>query len=609
MAMPTRSTTDSSAPAPAVVALTRSGLATARRLRGALPGARLHAPAARLPEADIAFADLTAHLRGLYAAGTPILAVCAAGIVVRALAPALADKRTEPPVVAVAEDGSCAVPLLGGHRGANRLARRAAEILNGTAAITTAGDLRLGLALDEPPDGWAVRNPEAAKPVAAALLAGAEVALTVEAGDPSWLLAGGARFAGAGAPGILLTDRDAPGDDGLLVLHPKLLALGVGCERGTSPGELIELAEATLAERGLARHSIACVASIDLKADEPAVHALAERLAVPARFFAAAELEAESPRLATPSELVFRETGCHGVAEGAALAAAGADAALIVPKRKSRRATCALARGPAPIDPLSAGRARGRLALVGLGPGGPAWRTTEADSLLAASTDIVGYGLYLDLLGPAATGKRLHPFRLGEEEHRCRHALDLAADGRAVALVCSGDPGIYAMAALVFELLERPTDPRWRRIAVTVAPGVSALQAAAARAGAPLGHDFCAVSLSDLLTPWPEIERRLHAAAEADFVVALYNPASRDRREGLRRAVAILAAARPPATPVVIARNLGRPGEAVETVRLADLDRDRIDMLTLVIVGSTRTRLALRPHGGAWVYTPRGYDP
>jgi cobalt-precorrin 5A hydrolase/precorrin-3B C17-methyltransferase len=180
-----------------------------------------------------------------------------------------------------------------------------------------------------------------------------------------------------------------------------------------------------------------------------------------------------------------------------------------------------------------------------------------------------------------------------------------------VALVCSGDPGIYAMATLVFELLERGGRADWGRVGVTVMPGVSALQAAAARAGAPIGHDFCTISLSDLLTPWEAIQRRLKAAAEGDFVIAFYNPVSRRRTRQLAEAVEILRQHRPDDTPVVLARNLGRDGETVTVVDLAELTPDRVDMLTVVLVGSSETRRVDRSPGGGgggvWVYTPRGY--
>ncbi len=589
----------------AIVVLGAGALPLARRIRAELPSAQLHAPAGRGIDADRYFQHAAPHIAALFGDGTPIVGLCAAGILIRAVAPLLADKRREPPVVAVAEDGSSAVPLLGGHRGANAIAATIAELSGGQAAVTTASELRLGLALDDPPPGWRVANPESAKPITTALLAGEEVALTVEAGDADWLTASGHRFAASAPLGIRVTDRIGEAAAGTLTLHPPVLALGLGCERGCSGAELSALACDTLAEASLAAAAVAAVVSIDLKMDEPAVHELARRLGVPARFFAAAALLAETPRLATRSEAVFRETGSYGVAEAAALAAVGELGQLVIPKRKSVHATCAIARAPAALDATRIGRARGTLAIVGIGPGDPAWRTREVELALAAASDIVGYGLYLDLLGDAIAGKSRHASAIGAEETRARAALDLAAEGRAVALVSSGDAGIYGLAALVFELLEREMRPEQRRVEITVLPGISAVQAAAARLGAPLGHDFCAISLSDLLTPWPVIERRLSAAAAADFVIALYNPASARRRHQLPRARDLLLAHRAEETPVALARNLGRSGETLTLTTLGALDPEAVDMLTLVLVGSSSTRVL--PGSPPRLYTPRGY--
>ena len=592
---------------PVFVVLSAGGLATARRLRRAL-GGELHGLAGRADDAEIVFESVAPHLAGLFEAGRPIVGLMAAGVLVRSLAPLIADKTAEPPVLAVAEDGSAVVPLLGGHRGGNELARRIGDALGVAAAITTAGDVRFGLALDAPPPGWRVANPERAKAVTAALLAGTPVGLTVEAGDAGWLSAGGADFAEVGEHGILLTDRAVASDDGVLLLHPATLVLGLGAERGTEPGELLALAQSVLAESGLSPLSLACVASLDLKADEPAILAVAARYGVPARFFTAAALEAETPRLANPSDTVYRAVGSHGVAEAAALAAAGAGAALAVAKRKSARGTAALARATGIIEPSTVGRAAGRLSVVGIGPGAAQWRTAEAISALRRAEAVVGYGRYLDLVADLIDGKPRLDYPLGTEAERVRHALALAAEGREVALVSSGDAGIYAMAALVFELIDAAGEESWRHLAVEVVPGISALQAAAARAGAPLGHDFCAVSLSDLLTPLATIERRLEAAAAADFVIALYNPASATRREPLARALAILARHRDASTPVVLARNLGRADEAVEVLTLAELRPDAVDMLTLLLIGSSASRVVAGAGGRRRVYTPRGYE-
>ena len=594
---------------PAIVLLGRGGLAAALRIREALPAARLYAPRGRVPEAGdaLAYDELAACLGDLYRAGRPILALCAASIVIRLLAPLLADKRAEPPVVAIAEDGSVAVPLLGGHRGANRLARTIADALGGHAAITTAGDVRFNLALDDPPPGFVLHNPEAAKPILAALLDGQTVGLHVEIGDAGWLTAGGAPFAATGGLQVTVTDRNGSSSESHLVIHPKVLALGVGCERGTSFEEVAELAVATLEAQDLALDAVGCVASIELKAGESAILGLADALRVPFRLFTAAELEREAGRLANPSDVVFAATGCHGVAEGAALAAAGPDGELVVAKTRSGRATCAIARASSPIDPDRVGRPQGRLAIVGLGPGDPVWRTPEAQTLLDDAEDWVGYQGYLDPLGQPH-GKVLHGFALGEEVLRAEKALELAAAGRRVALVSSGDAGIYAMASLVFELVER-SERAWDRVVIEVSPGVSALQAAAARAGAPLGHDFCAISLSDLLTPWPVIERRLEAAAAGDFVTVLYNPAAPRRRQGLARAIAMFSAARSPKTPVIHAFNVGRSGEAVRLSHLEDFDQELVGMMSLIIIGARQTRLVERQGRESFVYTPRGYLP
>ena len=587
---------------PVVICLSRAGEEVAQKLAAAL-GARVHGRAGRVARADAFFANALEHVRELFAAGVPVVGVCASAILIRAVAPLLSDKRREPPLVSVSDDGAVVVPLLGGHRGANRLARRAAEALGGKAAVTTAGDVALGVALDEPPAGYCLANPEDAKPVMAALLSGAGVRQVGERlfdlpEDPGGMVE------------IHVATAPVAGSEARLVYHPQRFALGVGCARGADPAELWELVRAVLDKAGVAPGAVASVNTLDLKADEPAMNELARRLGVPLRLFGAEELSRQEARLANPSEIVRAEVGCPGVAEGAALAAVGPEGALVVEKHKSANCTAALARAPGPIT-THAGRARGRLSLVGIGPGQAAWRTPEASRLIAEADELVGYGLYIDLLGPLAAGKPRRDFPLGGEEARCRYALEEAGKGRNIALVCSGDAGIYAMGALVFELLDRAPDEGGvsgaaRRAEVISAPGISALQAAAARAGAPLGHDFCAISLSDLLTPREDIVKRLHAAAEGDFVIAFYNPVSKRRRTLLAEARDILLGHRPADTPVLLASNLGRPEERLHYRRLADLEVDEVDMLTVVLVGSSQSRLAGLGEGPR-MFTPRGY--
>jgi precorrin-3B C17-methyltransferase len=250
--------------------------------------------------------------------------------------------------------------------------------------------------------------------------------------------------------------------------------------------------------------------------------------------------------------------------------------------------------------------AAGRLAVIGLGPGAAEWITPEATLALAEASDLVGYGPYLARL-PERDGQIRHASDNREELARARLALELAAKGRRVAVVSGGDPGVFAMAAAVCEALEQG-DAAWRALDLAVMPGITAMQAAAARAGAPLGHDFCAVSLSDNLKSWAVIERRLTAASEGDFVIALYNPASQARPERIRDAFACLRAAKSAATPVVFARAVGREDERITVTRLAEADPALADMATLVIIGSSETRVIERPQGlRALVYTPRHY--
>jgi cobalt-precorrin 5A hydrolase / precorrin-3B C17-methyltransferase len=262
---------------------------------------------------------------------------------------------------------------------------------------------------------------------------------------------------------------------------------------------------------------------------------------------------------------------------------------------------------PHPLDRNAVGQGRGWLAIVGTGPGGDQWMSPEVRDVLQAATDWVGYSTYLNLAEPLRQGQRRHDSDNREELERASMALDLAADGRAVALVSSGDPGIYAMAAAVFEVLEHGDKPSWHHIDIQVCPGISAMQAAAARVGAPLGHDFCVISLSDILKPWTAIEQRITAAVQADFVLAFYNPVSQQRTWQLQKAKEIMLQWRSPETPVIIARNLGRPGEKVTIKPLDQLTAGDADMRTILLVGSPQTRAIQRSDGRLWVYTPRRF--
>ncbi len=590
---------------PAVVALNDAGAALGRKLIKIAGYGELHGFADRVSTPDVPFSTVQVHLRDLFQANRTIIAIMSSGIVIRALGGLVQDKRNEAPVLCVSEGGSSVVPLLGGHRGANKLALKLAEGLDTKAAITTAGESRFGVALDDPPAGWRCSNPEAAKPVMAALLAGESVQLEngLEDGiDTNWL-----PFDEAGSSGPILALSKTPAAEGVFTLHPQTYVVGIGCERGVSADEVRALVMKSLTTAGIASGAVACLATIDLKEDEEAFRSLAAEMGLPLRLFTAAALEEETPRVTDPSDHVFEVVGCHSVSEAAALKAVGTEGGLVLPKQKSKRATCAIARAADIVDAESVGRGCGRLTIVGIGPGQASWRAPEATMAVAEATDVVGYFLYLDLLGDLAVGKIRHDYNLGEETDRVREALNLAAIGKNVVLVSSGDAGIYAMGSLVFELIDRDESGIWSRFPVSTVPGISALQAAAARAGAPLGHDFCTVSLSDLMTPWAVIEKRLTAAAAGDFVITLYNPVSKRRRHQFERAVEIISAHRPPETPVILARNLGREEETIDVLPLYDVEVDMVDMLTLVMIGSSESRVIEETNGNRRVYTPRGY--
>ncbi|HIK04001.1 MAG TPA: precorrin-3B C(17)-methyltransferase [Trichormus sp. M33_DOE_039] len=561
--------------APAVIVLSQNSVAVARKIISVLPEATLYGLADRTSGVDVSFTNFGETLRELFAQGTPLIGICAAGILIRTLAPLIADKRQEPPVLAVAEDGSAVVPLLGGLNGVNDLARRIAEIMDTQAAITTTGDIRFRTALLSPPPGYYLANPEDAKKFISDLLAGAQVKLE---GTAPWLTNSQLPINPDGNLTIRLTEHRVTSTAECLVYHPQTVAIAIAHADVT-----LDSVQKLLVNTNIAPASIAGIFAPITIAAQPIIHTLAKTYGVPARFFTTNQLD-------------------NTLAETIALAATGAGGQLI-----DQSSQIAIAISPQPIDPNNIGQPQGRLAIIGTGPGSSQWMSPEVKEILKSATDLVGYKTYLDLVGALAAGKQRHESDNREEIARAIMALDLAATGRYVVVVSSGDPGIYAMAAAVFEVLDHHHKPEWNSIDIHVAPGISAMQAAAAAVGAPLGHDFCAISLSDILKPWAIITQRIVAAAQADFVIAFYNPVSKERSWQLADARDILLRYRTPNTPVVLARNLGRPGQSVKVITLDQLAPDVSDMRTVIIVGSSQTRTIKRSNGGVYVYTPRRY--
>lgn len=553
---------------PAILILGEASLPTAGRIQAALPGALIHGLRNRVKGADIAYAEFGQTLRELYLADHPIVALCAAGIVIRSLAPLLQSKSAEPPVLAVAEDGSTVVPLLGGLRGVNELARDIATALDVRPAITTTGELRFGTCLLNPPAGYRLRNVGDGKTVIANLLAGAR--LRIE-GDAPWLKDARLPLDPAGTMTARVTARDIEPAAGELVFHPASIVVAV---KRTGP-DLRQRIEDTLRDAGLSPMALALMLAGDEWLSDATLTAVADQFGIPLRF-----LPAGDPVDVMMSAAITAPIATHG----------------------DDRLCLGVAARPADIQP--AGRKRGRLTVVGLGPGNPVMMIPAARKALDDAEDIVGYDTYVKMAGPLRLDQTVHASDNREELFRARQAFDLAATGRSVAVVSSGDPGVFAMAAAVLEALDGATDARWRGVELVILPGVSAALAAAARIGAPLGHDFCIISLSDNLKPWSVIIDRLEHAAAGDFAMAFYNPISKARPWQLGEAIALLRRHRVAETPVVLGRDVGRPAESVRITTLGDLTPEQVDMRTVVIVGSSTTRVI---DGTDWVYTPRWY--
>jgi cobalt-precorrin 5A hydrolase/precorrin-3B C17-methyltransferase len=558
-------------PVPAIVILGNGSLATARSVQQVYPEALIHGLAERVEGADRVYHEFGATLRELYRQGTPIIALCAAGIVIRTLAPLLLEKGVEPPVLAVAEDGSAVVPLLGGLGGVNVMAREIAAALEVAAAITTSGELRFGTCLLNPPSGYALGDLELGKRFVSDLLAGETVRIE---GEAPWLAQAQLPEDAQARLAVHVGHAERAPAANELLIYPRNVVVAVSA--GVT--NVVTAVREALHQVKVATQSLACLLAADTDMANPALRDAALELGVPLRF---ANAEAG---------IVER---LHAVI-GQPLPILGND-------------TVAIAVAEQPVDPLQIGRPRGRLAVIGLGPGAAELMVPAVKAELARATDVLGYETYVRMAGPFRDDQVLHCTDNREEMQRARHAFELAAQGRSVVVVSSGDPGVFAMAAAVLEALHESSDDIWHSVDLEILPGVSASLATAAQAGAPLGHDFCVLSLSDNLKPWSIIEKRLDLAAQADLALAFYNPISRSRPWQLGRALEIVGQHREPATPVVLGRDIGRPGQTLRVTTLGQLSVDQVDMRTMVLIGSSTTRVIPRLDGGTWVYTPRSY--
>jgi cobalt-precorrin 5A hydrolase / precorrin-3B C17-methyltransferase len=542
--------------------------------------------------------------------GNQLIFIMATGIVVRTIAPLLESKQADPAVVVLDENGSYAISLTGGHiGGANELARKVAEVVGGKPVITTASDVSGLPAIDL----WAQGQNLIVEDMKRVAVAGTKLLnsgslsvyteVILDLPDPFQLTRD------TELADVLVTDRiDVGAQQGKkLILRPRNLVAGIGCNSKTSPEEIESAVQTVLQDQHLAFLSLATVATVDKKGDEPGLVAFCQRHSLPLRVFTADELNAVPG--VTISDAARKAIGANAVAEPSAILALEGKGDLIVPKQKIGNVTVAIARSASPLpfphkeQQEATEVPNGTLYVVGTGPGNADCLTPRALRAIEKSSAVVGYGTYLDLIADIIADKEVVSTGMAQEIDRCRRAIELARQGKTVSVISGGDPGIFAMAGLVLELLRRDSENGESIPEVEIVPGISALNACAARLGAPLMHDFAAISLSDRLTPWETIETRLDAAAKADFVIVLYNPRSKGRRGHIEKARDIIARHRSAETPVGVVKAAMRPGESFFFSTIGSIPFEEIDMQTTVIVGNSKTAI--------WnnrMITPRGYE-
>lgn len=542
-----------------------------------------------------------------------LIFVGSCGIAVRELAPHVKSKCTDPAVLCIDEQGSYVISLLSGHiGGANALAKRAARAIGAVPVITTATDCRRRFSVDAwaAKQGFLLDDMQKAKHISAEILE-RDLPLCSDFPVIGSYPAGTRRVSeSTSSPeseketlGICITARrKEPFLETLRVIAP-VLQLGIGCRRGSTKEAIGRAVEQVFKEHGLEERAVCSIASIDLKAEESGLLQYAAQKGMLPQFYSAEELKKAEGKFSS-SDFVEQITGVENVCERAAMM--GADQ-LIVKKTAIDGVTVAVAEKKLQIclEPTerkktaveSKTESGGVVQVVGIGPGNDENMTIRADRALREADVIIGYSVYINLVKERYPEKKFFTTPMTQEVKRCQMALSLAGEGKKVAMVCSGDSGIYGMAALIYELRKDPFRQR-----IEVIPGLTAACSGAALLGAPLTHDFSVISLSDRLTSWKTIEKRLRLAAEADFSIVLYNPASKGRPEHVKKACDCLLKILPADRICGVARQIGREGESWELLSLEKLREAEIDMFCTVFIGNQMTRCV-----DGQMVTPRGY--
>jgi cobalt-precorrin 5A hydrolase/precorrin-3B C17-methyltransferase len=567
--------------------ITNSGRAMAERLKGIFPSAEI-----------IKFnKSTTVTFERKWREAKNLIFIMATGIVVRTISPFLKDKKTDPAVVVIDEKGRYVISLIGGHLGgANELAKEIARYIGAEPVITTSSDINEHTAIDL----WAkehnlvIEDPSRLPSVATRLIN--RGFLNIYA-DPGFNLEGLCPhdFIPVSDPreaDLIITNRiDLKESQSQILLRPKSFIVGIGCNSGTSSIEIEEAVNKVFEKYSLSFNSIHSLATIDLKAKEKGLIDFARKHGFDILTFSPEELNRIKCLTFDTNEAVFKATGAIGVSEPAALLASGAKE-LLIPKQKHGNVTVAVAE-------INQFTHSGMLYIVGTGPGDLQYLTQRAKDAIMNSDVIVGYDTYIDLIKDIIKGKEVVSTPMTQEIERAEKAVELALAGKTVSIISGGDPGIYGMAGLVFEILKS----QQLGLKIEVIPGISALNACSARLGAPLMHDFAVISLSDRLTDWELIEERLDSAAKADFITVLYNPRSKGRPEHIKKAIEIFMKYRNPETPVGIVKSAMRRDERIIISTLKALPVEEIDMQTTVIIGNSSTYIWNR-----WMITPRGYE-
>ena len=546
-------------------------------------------------------APLEVLVKQAFSSADALIFWCAAGIAVRSIAPYLSHKSKDPAVLVLDEKGTHCISLLSGHMGgANALTRTVSELCGAEPVITTGTDMEHRFSVDEFArcNGFVVTDWEKAKRISVDVLAGKTLKiaglLEKEQYCPVEGMEEHAWTAGElpDDADVWITSRQLQVPAQVLQLIPKDLTIGIGCRRGTNCSALQTALARFLEQTGLDARGICRITSIDRKKEEQGLIDLAAELKVPFVTYTSEEL-LQAPGEYPSSEFVREITGVDNVCQRSAMLGAGDDAICLAEKTVVDGITMAAACGG---SGKSSGP-RGMVCAVGIGPGDRTQMTAQAMEVLRRADLIVGYKTYVDQIRPVFPDKEYAVSGMRQEISRIREALEEAAKGKTVAVISSGDASVYGMGGLLWELSEQYD------VDVECVAGITAALSGGAVLGAPLGHDFTCISLSDLLTPWDLIRRRLELAAEGDFVIALYNPSSRTRQHRYEEACRIILEHRHSDTVCGWCRNIGRQGEEWKVCTLRELEKQPVDMLTTVFIGNSRTRVIR----GRMV-TPRGYE-